>query len=38
MTTRVLVADDHAIVREGLKRILAGDPAFALAGLSLIHI
>jgi DNA-binding NarL/FixJ family response regulator len=32
MTTRVLVADDHAIVREGLKRILAGDPAFVLAG------
>ena len=32
MTTRVLVADDHAIVREGLKRILAGDPSFALAG------
>jgi DNA-binding NarL/FixJ family response regulator len=32
MTTRILVADDHAIVREGLKRILAGDPSFALAG------
>src|SRR5512134_1379942 len=32
MTTRVLVADDHAIVREGLKRILAAYPAFAVAG------
>ena len=32
MTTRVFVADDHAIVREGLKRILAADPAFTLAG------
>ena len=32
MTTRVLIADDHAIVREGLKRILATDPAFAVAG------
>ena len=32
MTTRVLVADDHAIVREGLRRILAADPAFAVAG------
>jgi DNA-binding NarL/FixJ family response regulator len=28
----VLIADDHAIVREGLKRILAADPAFAVAG------
>ncbi len=32
MTTRILVADDHAIVREGLKRILAADPTFAVAG------
>ena len=32
MTTRILVADDHAIVREGLKRILAADQAFAVAG------
>ncbi|MCC6608638.1 MAG: response regulator transcription factor [Burkholderiales bacterium] len=32
MTTRVLIADDHAIVREGLRRILAADPAFAVAG------
>jgi DNA-binding NarL/FixJ family response regulator len=34
MTTRVLIADDHAIVREGLRRILAGDDAFAVAGES----
>jgi DNA-binding NarL/FixJ family response regulator len=32
MTTRILIADDHAIVREGLKRILAADPAFAVTG------
>lgn len=32
MTTRVLIADDHAIVREGLRRILASDPAFSVAG------
>ncbi|HSD54215.1 MAG TPA: response regulator transcription factor [Burkholderiales bacterium] len=32
MTTRVLIADDHAIVREGLQRILAGEPAFAIVG------
>jgi DNA-binding NarL/FixJ family response regulator len=32
MRTGVFIADDHAIVREGLKRILAGDPSFALAG------
>jgi len=32
LTTRVLIADDHAIVREGLKRILAADPAFTVAG------
>ena len=32
MTTRVLIADDHAIVREGLRRILAGDDAFTVAG------
>jgi DNA-binding NarL/FixJ family response regulator len=32
VTPRVLIADDHAIVREGLKRILAADPAFAVAG------
>jgi DNA-binding NarL/FixJ family response regulator len=28
----VLIADDHAIVREGLRRILAGDPTFAIVG------
>jgi DNA-binding NarL/FixJ family response regulator len=32
VTTRVLIADDHAIVREGLRRILAAEPAFAIAG------
>ena len=32
MTTRILVADDHAIVREGLRRILAADPAFVVTG------
>lgn len=32
MTTRVLIADDHVIVREGLKRILATEPAFEVAG------
>jgi DNA-binding NarL/FixJ family response regulator len=32
MTTRVLIADDHAIVREGLRRILAADPAIVVTG------
>ncbi len=32
MTVRLVIADDHAIVREGLKRILAGEPAFAIVG------
>lgn len=32
MTTRILIADDHAIVREGLRRILASDPTFVVAG------
>jgi len=32
MTTRVLIADDHAIVREGLRRILAADSAFEVVG------
>lgn len=32
MTTRILIADDHAIVREGLRRILAADPAFTVVG------
>ncbi|MGE5795028.1 MAG: response regulator [Bacteroidota bacterium] len=30
MTTRVVIADDHAIVREGLRRILASEPAFSI--------
>ncbi|MFQ5536024.1 MAG: response regulator [Gemmatimonadota bacterium] len=29
---RVLVADDHPIVREGLKRVIAGAPDMVLAG------
>jgi DNA-binding NarL/FixJ family response regulator len=32
VTTRVLIADDHAIVREGLRRILAADPGFEVTG------
>jgi DNA-binding NarL/FixJ family response regulator len=32
MTTRVLIADDHAIVRDGLRRILAADPHFLVCG------
>jgi DNA-binding NarL/FixJ family response regulator len=32
MTIRVVIADDHAIVREGLRRILAADPAFEVVG------
>ena len=32
MTTRILIADDHAIVREGLRRILAADAAFMVVG------
>lgn len=32
MASRVLLADDHAIVREGLRRILAADPAFEIVG------
>lgn len=32
MTTRVLIADDHAIVREGLRRILASDSTIVVAG------
>ena len=31
-TIRVLIVDDHAIVREGLKRILADAPEFRVAG------
>jgi DNA-binding NarL/FixJ family response regulator len=32
MTIRVLIADDHALMREGLRRILATDPAFTVVG------
>jgi DNA-binding NarL/FixJ family response regulator len=32
MATRVLLADDHTIVREGLRRILAADPSFEIVG------
>jgi DNA-binding NarL/FixJ family response regulator len=32
MTTRVFIADDHAIVREGLRRILAADPSLQVVG------
>jgi DNA-binding NarL/FixJ family response regulator len=32
MMTRVLVADDHAIVREGLKRILEGQEGIEIVG------
>jgi DNA-binding NarL/FixJ family response regulator len=32
VTTRLLLADDHAIVREGLRRILASEPAFGIVG------
>ena len=30
--TRIVIADDHAIVREGLKRIVASEPGFEVAG------
>jgi DNA-binding NarL/FixJ family response regulator len=32
VTIRVVIADDHALMREGLRRILATDPAFVVAG------
>lgn len=32
MTTRILLADDHQIVRDGLKRILAATPDLQVAG------
>jgi DNA-binding NarL/FixJ family response regulator len=32
LTTRVFIADDHAIVREGLRRILAADPSITVVG------
>ncbi len=30
--TNILIADDHALIREGLKKILKGQPDFAIAG------
>ena len=33
-TIRVLVADDHAVVRSGLQQLLAADPALELVGLA----
>ena len=33
-TIRVFIADDHAIVREGLKQILADSPDIIVAGES----
>ena len=30
--TRILIADDHAIVRDGLRRILQSDPGIEIAG------
>lgn len=30
--TRILIADDHTLVREGLKQILAATPGFKVAG------
>ncbi|HUL63497.1 MAG TPA: response regulator transcription factor [Burkholderiaceae bacterium] len=32
MTTKVFIADDHAIVREGLRRVLATEPSIVVAG------
>jgi DNA-binding NarL/FixJ family response regulator len=32
MSVRILIADDHAIVRDGLKRILQGEPDCAVIG------
>lgn len=32
MTVSVLIADDHPVVREGLRHILAGEPSIAVAG------
>jgi DNA-binding NarL/FixJ family response regulator len=32
VTTRVYIADDHAIMREGLRRILATDSSFSVVG------
>lgn len=30
--TRVLIVDDHAVVREGIRTVLAADPEFAVTG------
>jgi DNA-binding NarL/FixJ family response regulator len=32
VTIRIVIADDHAIVRDGLKRIFEGQPDFAVVG------
>lgn len=32
LMTRILLIDDHAIVREGFKRLFEGDPAFDVVG------
>jgi DNA-binding NarL/FixJ family response regulator len=29
---RVLVVDDHAVVREGIRHVLAGEPGFEVVG------
>ena len=34
MTVRIVVADDHAIVREGLKQILSAQPDFEIVFLA----
>ena len=31
---RILIADDHSIVRDGLKRILAASPATCRSGVA----
>ena len=31
-TTRIVIVDDHAIFREGLKMLLARNPSFVIAG------
>ena len=30
--TRLIIVDDHPLVREGLKQLLAGQPDFSIAG------
>jgi DNA-binding NarL/FixJ family response regulator len=29
---RILVADDHEVVRRGIRSVLAGEPAYVLCG------